>query len=84
MKPGPPKTDSLGQTRRMNGSASSTSSAERSETWDVNGKTTRVVTGEKSGAEPILWDVKSMLFNTNDKFYGMKDDLKDTRESFSS
>ena len=63
----------------MSGSASS---AERTETWDKNGQTTRVVTGEKSRAEPTLSDVMSMLSNMNTKFDGMKDDLKDMRESF--
>ena len=69
--------DNLRQTRLMSGSASRTSSAERSETWDNHGQTTRVVTGEKSGAEPTLRHVKSMLSNMNTKFGGMKDDLKD-------
>ena len=64
----------------MSGSASS---AERRETWDNNGQTTRVVTGEKSGAEPTLRDVMSMLSNMNTKSDGTKDDLKDMRESFS-
>ncbi len=82
LNPGPPKTDNLRQTRLMSGSASRTSSAERRETWDNNGQTTRVVTGEKSGAEPTLRDVMSMLSNMNTKFDGMKDDLKDMRESF--
>ena len=40
--------------------------------------------GEKSGAEPTLRHVKSMLSNMNTKFDGMKDDLKDMRESLSA
>ena len=38
----------------------------------------------KEWAEPTLGYVISMLSNTNTQFDGMKDDLKDMRQSFSS
>ena len=83
LNPGPPKQDSLRQTRL--GSVNRRASTDRttaSESAAASVPSVTTVSGE-SVHDPTLRDVMSMLTAMNNKFDEMKTDMKDMRESFS-
>ena len=82
LNPGPPKQDSLRQTRLTSGSR--TRSVERNITPENTTAANVNQAGESLATDPTLKDVMYVLTSMNSKFDDLKCDMSDIKEAYSS